>query len=93
MPKNFKVSGGVVGCLPCLKELVAAAQILLVVWAEADTIGDAAALEDPDIYGPQPQHRQHDQQRLVVDVEQLQVIEAGRSQAGHDGIRRESGPS
>ena len=55
----------------CLKELVAAAQMLLILRTEADTIGDAAALKDPDINGPEPQHGQHDQQGLVVDVEQL----------------------
>ncbi len=78
---------------PCLEELAAAAQELLVVRAEADSIGNAFALKYPHVDRPQPQHCQDDQQRLVVDVEQLQMILAGCAQAGHDCVRCQRRPS
>ena len=62
------------GCCTYLTQLLAAEQILLVVRAEADMVGNAVLLKCTHIKRPQPQHGQHDQQRLVVDVEEFIVV-------------------
>jgi len=68
-----------------LEQLLAAEQVLLIPCAEADPVLNALALKQSDINAPHPQHCQQQQQRLIVDVEQLQGVFASGVQAGHDG--------
>ena len=71
-----------------LEDLLAGQQEGLVRGAEANAVGDAPGLEHAHVDAPQPQHGEHDEERLVIDVEQLGVLRLRAPQAGHDCVHR-----
>lgn len=72
----------------CLEDLRAGQQEGLVGRAEAGAIRDAPLLKQPHIDAPEAEHGEHDEERLVVDVEQLRVLVLRKAQAGHDRVHR-----